>query len=511
MKIIDIQVRRYLLVLVIVSVIIRAFLAFWLEFGNDEVYYVLYALFPDWSHFDHPPMIGWMMQITSLNLQLNHEFFLRLSSVIFMTFNTFIIFNIGKLIKNERTGLYAAILYNTSIYSGIITGVFILPDTPQNLFWIWSMWLIFNIFKEDTITKSAQNKLLLLGLTIGLGMISKYTSVFLWIGVIGYIIFNDKRWLKQSYLYISLIISLLVLFPVIYWNYSNDFISFGFHAGRVAMYGKSIRFDYFLTELVGEIMYCNPINYAIILLAIYALFKGKIQMHQIDKRLLFWIGFPLIFTFLFFSIFRATLPHWSGPGYNALIMMGAVWLENQNRLKFPVLLKASIFLIIIVIVIGSLQINFGIIPVNDQSPYHRIGKDDITLDMYGWRELKPAFESTRNRLIEEGKMGRDCAIVGDNWFPLANFDYYIAQPMGMKVYGLGELEKIHKYLWINKIDIGLQAGKDYWFLTTSRDFKDPDAIYGQQFEQIISSDTINIERGGKPVKRVFVFLLKGLK
>ena len=37
---------------------------------------------------------------------------------------------IGKKIRNERTGLYAAVLYNTSIYSSIIAGTFILPDSP---------------------------------------------------------------------------------------------------------------------------------------------------------------------------------------------------------------------------------------------------------------------------------------------------------------------------------------------------------------------------------------------
>jgi hypothetical protein len=37
-----------------------------IEFGNGEVYYWLYALHPDISHFDHPPMIGFLFNYVRL-------------------------------------------------------------------------------------------------------------------------------------------------------------------------------------------------------------------------------------------------------------------------------------------------------------------------------------------------------------------------------------------------------------------------------------------------------------
>ena len=50
-------IKRMLFWLLAVSAIVRGILAAWLEFGNDEVYYWTYALYPDWSHFDHPPTL----------------------------------------------------------------------------------------------------------------------------------------------------------------------------------------------------------------------------------------------------------------------------------------------------------------------------------------------------------------------------------------------------------------------------------------------------------------------
>ena len=79
------QVRSAMLILVLLSLVVRAFLAGFLEFGNDEVYYWTYALFPDVSHFDHPPMVGMLIQLTTLNLAFDSELMIRLGAVLLGT------------------------------------------------------------------------------------------------------------------------------------------------------------------------------------------------------------------------------------------------------------------------------------------------------------------------------------------------------------------------------------------------------------------------------------------
>ena len=112
----DRTINRILFWLLVVSTVVRGIIAATIEFGNDEVYYWTYALYPDWSHYDHPPMVGYMIQLFSLNLLFDSEFFIRLASVVFMTAETYILFRIGKEIKNARIGLFAALLYTASIY-----------------------------------------------------------------------------------------------------------------------------------------------------------------------------------------------------------------------------------------------------------------------------------------------------------------------------------------------------------------------------------------------------------
>ena len=140
MRIKEQNINKILTWLLVISAVVRGILAAWMEFGNDEVYYWTYALYPDWSHFDHPPMVGLVIQLFSLNLLLDSEFFIRLASVVLMTANTYIIFCIGKELKDALTGLYSALLYTASIYAFVITGIFIMPDTPLMLFWLLAVW-----------------------------------------------------------------------------------------------------------------------------------------------------------------------------------------------------------------------------------------------------------------------------------------------------------------------------------------------------------------------------------
>ena len=83
-------------------------------------------------------------------------------------------------------------------------------------------------------------------------------------------------------------------------------------------------------------------------------------------------------------------------------------------------------------------------------------------------------------------MSEESILVGNFWFPLANFDYYAASPIGMKSYGVGRLDQIHKYAWINRENGGFKKGMDAYYLTTTRDYRSPYGNIDTYFEEIAS-------------------------
>ena len=506
------EIKRTLWWLLAISALIRCVVAATVEFGNDEVYYWTYALYPDWSHFDHPPMVGWMIQLFSLNLLFDSEFFIRLSSLVFMTVNTYLMFRIGKEIKGGLTGLYAALIYTASIYAFVITGIFILPDTPLSLFWLLAFWMAIKYFRAE---KPSNTPLLLLGLFAGLAMLSKYTGVFIWVGIGIYMLLFDRKHFKNPFLYLSVFISAVCCLPILYWNIQNDFVSLGFHSSRVSLFGKP-NLSYLGTELAGEFFYNNPMNYVLAIVAVIAAFRGKIDMEKPSLRLILCISSPLIVVFIFFSLTRPTLPHWNAPSFNLLILLTASLLSSKrtsegNRVPLPKSIIASMAVMVLTLGFGYAEIQTGFIPLDHHTEPEKLGRDDFTLDMYGWRQLEEKFAVLREQTIEEGLMKEEDGIIGSQWFPLANLDYYVARPLHMKVMGMGGLDDIHKYQWITQDRGGFRQGEDYWFLSDSHYMKYPNEVFPDAFVSIHHVGTITIERGGRPVKNFFVYACKDLK
>jgi len=161
--------------------------------------------------------------------------------------------------------------------------------------------------------------------------------------------------------------------------------------------------------------------------------------------------------------------------------------------------------------LAAVEINYGIINLSNESDVKKLGKNDVTLDMYGWKQLGEEFSKIGKRDVAENIMKDDAPIISYRWFPAANIDYYVSRHTDNKVLTIGKLEKVHKYAWINKYRGGFKMGMDAYYITSSRDYKDPYKLYGSYFTSIEAADTIRIYRGGENVKNAFIFRLRGLK
>ncbi|MFM9838858.1 MAG: ArnT family glycosyltransferase [Cyclobacteriaceae bacterium] len=513
-----VKIKKQFIWLIVFATTARLFLASQVELANDEVYYWTYALYPDLSHFDHPPLVGFLAQIFSLNLLLKDDFFLRLGSIVLSTGSTWIIFLIGRKIKNELAGLYAAFLYTSSIYCSIISGFSLIPDAPQVFFWLLSLNLALEVLPVERIENSHRKKMLLIGVVAGLAMLSKYHSVFIWVGILLFVLFQNRKWLLDYSLYLSGIISLLVFSPVLIWNIQNKFISFTFHGDRVSP-ALELRPDYFFTEMGGQIAYNNPLNVILIVIALVALFKGKEFIDAKYKWVLLLNAIPLWLLFTGFSLFRSTLPHWSGPAFLSLILIAAAyWAERigeQNlpdkKIIRPLRIVLPSYLLVFLLVTAFYIINYSPFTLGKQNEIKNFGEYDFTQDMYGYDQVNGAFKEISQREESSGSMAKGSALISNKWFPGAHLDFYVARPTNRNLFLIGNLNEIHKYAWINKQRGGLQKGKDYYHIAVSNYYNDPTETFGNYFEKVEPMDTVKITRGGAVMRYAFFYRLKNYK
>ncbi|NLA15342.1 MAG: glycosyltransferase family 39 protein [Bacteroidales bacterium] len=509
--------QKRLLLLIGVSLLVRSLVAGLTELGNDEVYYWTYALFPDWSHFDHPPMVGWVISLFTGHLTFDSAFMLRLPALVLGTLNTWLAWRLGLLTGSRKAGWYAAILYTGSLYATVLTGTFILPDAPLATFYLSSLYFMFKACGCTNSTEEKPSFFFWAGLLAGGAMLSKYTGAFLWAGTLLYLLLYNRKALASPWLWAGIGLSLVLFSPVIAWNVTHRASGLLYHAERVAFFGKKPDFLSLGRELAGSFLYNNPIN---VVLMVWAIRQYLIQKHNRKDntnlalpanparsvlssrsvlpvspaffRMVLCQSVPMIAVFVFFSLFRNTLPHWSAPAFFPLLILAATAAAHRNVHK-P--LRLSLGFVMLVLVAGTLQIRTGMVPL--------VTTEDVSLDMYGWKQLGTEFRTIQKEqenlyALTGGKEGMPprAALLATRWFPAAHLDYYVAKPAGTVVKTTGTTERTHKYEEITALRGGIAPNEPLYYIQSNR--------YPQTLHGAVPIDTVFIYRCKKPVLQYII-------
>ena len=484
--------------------IIRLLFANLIEIGNDEAYYWLYMQKLQWSYFDHPSMVALWGRIFTLNLLLDdHEMFVRLGSIVACALATWCIYKATATVHSKKAGLFAAILYNTCFYSGVLAGLLIMPDSPQMLFFTFCMWMLARISKDPHIWQSW----ILFGISAGLCIMSKVHGAFLWIGLGTFILFTHRNWFKLPQLYAAALLTLILSSPILIWNIINDFATYKLHSKRVTV-GGSFNLDHFYNEVLGQVLFNNPVN---VLLTVVALISLRRSYKKVTAFSIFqWIGIPLALILLFVALFKPVFPHWSGPAYVALTPIAAAYL-SKLRLKnfYPKWIKLSVIAFAILLpgwtavihlypgTVGAANLSF-------------LGKGDASLDRFGWEKAGKEFSTFYQQQVNSKTISNNAPVVIHYWWG-AHIEYYFCRPANVIVIGLGEMKGINHYYWLNeerKDKVDMSAA---FAIVASDEYYDAPKYYSAYYDNIQLVKTIDLTRGGQKAKSFFIYKLSDWK
>ncbi len=497
--------NRYIILVVGVSLFLRSFLAVIMELNNDELYYRMFAMFPHWSYFDHPPMVGWLINITSLHLLLDQALFIRLGAIILCTAGSWLVYDTACRLSGEKTGLMAVLLYNVSPYVLIVTGTFIIPDAGLMFFSLMALReaVCILVTREHT----GGRHYMFLGLWIGMACLSKYTAILLWAGIGLYVLIYDRKWLKNAYIYLAIFITLLCCVPILWWNADHDFISFTYHSSRVALFSHLSAGDFF-TEIAGECLYNHPVLWVCIWIAAYKRYSGKqYKAGGSPYRLVYCMAWPLILVFWVFAWFKPVLPHWNAPAYTLLLFPTAHMLVQEAGVHYRRVRRymgVAVFTTILAAVLFVVQCKCGcVVP---SVPYVK----DYSMEVSTCKSTAQAYMEVSRRAEQRGIMAADAPILCPRWELAAEYEYYIARNSAHRVLTMGPLYRTHEYAWITHNRDAMALGMDMWFITDSYSYQEPKYL-SCSFEHISEPYIITVYRGGRPAKQVYIYRMQHLK
>ena len=511
---------KSVLYLIVISAIIRSFLAYILELSSEESYYWTFALYPELSNFDQPPMIGWFIQLFTSNLLFDSEFFVRFASVVCGSANIWIVFIIGRKLKGEQTGFYSAVLFTISFYLSIISGVFILPETPQTLFYLLGLYFLLEgiITRESECSESkiiCRMAMIMAGIFIGLAILSKFSSILLWAGVFVYGIFYQRSIFKKPEVYISFIISILFLIPVYIWNFRNNFMGVDYISSLTHL-SDGFNFRSLIWALIIPFLINNPVNLIIISKAL-AKYNKERFLAAPQMRLLLSLSLPVIILSIGLSAFSDSFIYAVSLGISPLVFIAGAYISNivniRNTKVIPGILKSGIWFFIIALFLSLLHLFTGVfnttyLPKDEQ---HKLGMGDITTERYGWRELSSEFGKIRELDIALGKISEKSYILEFGFKEAAHAHYYLARPNNTVVKTTGDVGITRKYAWITRKLGGVKLGESVYCIESSANERGIEEFGKKYFEKTELASTLYIFRMNQPVVRYKIFRLINLK
>jgi membrane-associated phospholipid phosphatase len=401
-----------------------------LDLSPDEAHYWEWSRRLDLSYYSKGPMIAYLIYLGTL-LFGDNVFGIRIMAVVFSALSSIFLFLLGRRLYDEETGLYSAILIQiTPLFS--VFGVVFTIDSPFIFFWIVSLFLFYKAVNPGSINDpsapASENGVkagfagnnpgselsvgvwLMLGVSIGMGLLTKYTMAFFYVCSFFYLLSvkESRRLLRTKGPYISLLISLVVFSPVIIWNAGHDWVTFRHTAGQAhiaeGIQLSSVSFLEFLASQAGVI---TPVLFMLIAVSIWRLRNNR------EGRLLFWFLVPIFGFFLLKSIQAKVQANWALPAYIAgIVAVAAFYIRgfaSAGSVK-KILVAAAVILTLAVTSVAHYPSTLGL-PL----------KFDPSARLDGWKELGQEVGS----IYEEMSLKKPVFIFSDRYQISSQLAFYV--------------------------------------------------------------------------------------
>lgn len=404
--------------LVLTVLAIHLLVAPWVSLGVDEAHYALYALHPALSYFDHPPMVGWLQMLVAplgyneLTLRLVPSFIYALISLQAYRI-TWLLYPGG----SRWQGLVAVLLLNSAPILQLM-GWGLVPDLPLMLIALLVVeraWLLAHRHEyRDGVW---------LGLLLGMAGLCKYTAIFLPLGLVLFLLgIQGRKCLRSGPLWIAALLALVLILPVLIWNYQHDWASFEYQLGHAQVDAWQWR-DLAAMQLFQLLCYSILVYVGGVAATVSAIFRSTGCVLARSDGLLIAMAWPFLLVTSWSAAHGEILPNWPALGWTLLAPLTAHWVCRQwHRLWVKSLAMVSGLVSLPLIAFLVLFLAFKPLSL---FPFMK----PLIKDLVGWEQVAEKAVSL-HRSLPEGAV-----LLVENWSWASRIAWYA---QGVPVQILGE-------------------------------------------------------------------------
>ena len=402
---------------------------------RDELYFIALSKKLAFGYVDVPPLSPLLLAIVR-SIFGTSIFSVHLLPAIMAALVMFLAYRMVKIFGGNFFAQFVTLIIITPL---VISKGSLFTYTAFNFF-IWNL-LLYLLLK--LIVSENKNYWIYFGIVAGLGILTKFTVLFLGFGIVCAMVTTTyRKHLKYPQFWFAGLIALLLASPYVMWNYYHGFPTLEFFSN----YAHHKLIPLSLTSYVkDEIMSIPFIFMPVLFLGIYYFLIGK------NGKRFRLLGIAFIIILIISRLMHTRLDLFS-PYYPILIAGGAVLLEKILRNPKFIYLKAAYIGAIILFVLYALPNIKPVLPLNIYLKYFnqptsssegwKIGvlKQEYA-DMFGWKELAEKVAKIYNSLPPDERA--KTAIFAQNYGEAAAISFF------GKKYGLPEPISGHNqyYIW----------------------------------------------------------------
>lgn len=396
--------KKYLPIILILSIIKLTIQWFGNKnygFHRDELLHLSVSEHLDWGFMEFPPLIAligkisyWLFDYSLLGVRL----FPTLAGVGILVLCCLI----AKEIGGKSKAIFLAGICILAFLPFYRNHTLFQPVAFDQLFWTFGFYFIIKFINTQN-----KNFLILLGITLGLGLMNKYTILIWAFGLfIGLFFYQKGGVFKNKWLYISVLISLLIFLPNIIWQTQNDFpLLQHLQALNESQLDGINPMEFGLEQLNF------PFTLIISLFGLFAFIRDK----SMKKYRVVGIASLVIFIIMWLLHSKA---YYVFAIYPVLFAAGAVKIESLFSKK-PI----WVYVIAVVTLVPSMYFIPKLTPILPIERYveyaqkvEQNGRVELTgdyADMFGWEEQVKLVDSVYQSLHPKEK--NNCVLWAENY------------------------------------------------------------------------------------------------